>query len=285
MDPHLAGRTARSLEPLHALGYFAPEVEAEVTGLGVRRGRCAYFASRSAPMGRVGGGVVAATFFVFNPSLVAHFIPAAWEAAAPEEVVAARYRGVSAAWQRLLGEQTLASAEVAEAADLARSAAETCPVAGRPLCAAHADLAWPDQPHLVLFHALTLLREHRGDGHVAALVGAGLSGIEALITHTATGRGFTRASAQATRGWSDDEWAGALAALRGRGLMTAEEDLTTEGRDVREAVEHRTDEYGVAPWDALGEAGAQRLAELCRPLLAAVQANGAFPDGVFARGR
>ena len=283
MDPHLAGRTARALEPLHALGYFAPEVEAEVTGLGVRRGRGAYFASRSAPMGRIGGGVVAATFFVFNPSLVAHFIPAAWEVAAPEDVVAARYRGVSAAWQRLLGELVLASAEVAEAADLARSSAEACPVAGRPLCAAHADLAWPGQPHLVLFHALTLLREHRGDGHVAALVGAGLSGIEALITHTATGRGFTRAAAQATRGWSDDEWAGALAALVPRGLMTAEEELTTEGRDLREAVEHRTDQNGVAPWDALGEAGAQRLSELCRPLVASVQENGAFPEGVFGR--
>ena len=113
MDPRLAGRTARLLEPLHALGYFAPEVETEVTGVGVRKGRATYFASRAAPMGRVGAGPVAATFYVFNPSLVAHFIPAAWEAASPEDVVAARYRGVSAAWTRLLGEEALASDEVA----------------------------------------------------------------------------------------------------------------------------------------------------------------------------
>ena len=162
MDPRLAGRAARSFEPLHALGYFAPEVDAEVSGVGVRQGRATYFASRSAPMGRVGAGPVAATFFVFNPSLVAHFIPAAWEAASPEDVVAARYRGVSAAYARLLGDEALASDEVREAADLARAATAGCTVAGRPLYAAHADLDWPDEPHLVLFHALTLLREHRG---------------------------------------------------------------------------------------------------------------------------
>ena len=285
MDPHLSGRTARSLEPLHALGYFAPEVEAEVTALGVRKGRGAYFASRSAPMGRVGAGTVAATFYVFNPTLVAHFVPAVWEAAAPEEVVAARYRGVSAAWRRLLGEETLGSAEVAEAADLARTAAAGCTVAGRPLYAGHADLAWPDEPHLVLFHALTLLREHRGDGHVAALTGAGLSGLESLLSHTATGRGFTRTAAQATRGWSDEEWAAALAGLVDRGLMTPAEELTDAGLALREQVESRTDDHGRAPWDVLGEQGAQRLVELGRPLVATVRANGAFPDGVFARGR
>ncbi len=285
MDAHLAGRTARSLEPLHALGYFAPEVEAAVTGLGVKRGRGAYFASRSAPMGRVGAGTVAATFYVFSPSLVAHFVPEVWEAADPSAVVAARYDGVSCAWRRLLGDDVLASAEVAEAAVLARTAAEACDVAGRPLHAAHADLPWPEDPHLVLFHALTLLREHRGDGHVAALIGAGLSGIEALITHTATGRGFTRQAAQATRGWSDEEWAAALAGLADRGLMTPDERLTDGGERLRTDLETRTDEHGLAPWQALGEAGATRLGELGRPLVRAVQAAGAFPDGVFARRR
>ena len=282
MDPHAAGRTARSLEPLHALGYFAPEVEAEITGLGVRRGMGAYFASRAAAMGRVGPGPVAATFFVFNPSLVAHFVPAVWDAASPVDVVAARYRGVSAAYGRLLGEDTLGSAEVAEAADLARTAAACCSVAGRPLYAAHADLAWPDEPHLVLFHALTLIREHRGDGHVAALVNAGLSGIEALVTHTATGKGFTQPAAQATRRWSDDDWAATVSALADRGLMTADGELTDDGRALRKTVERQTNESGVAPWDALGEPGTQRLAELAGPLVVTALGNGAFPDGVFA---
>ena len=282
MDPRLAGRTARSLEPLHALGYFAPEVEAEVVAAGVRRGRATYFASRAAAMGRVGAGPVAATFYVFNPSLVAHLIPAAWETASPEDVVAARYRGVSAAWARLLGEEVLASDDVREAADLARTATTGCTVAGRPLYAAHADLAWPDEPHLVLFHALTLLREHRGDGHVAALIGADLGGIEALVSHTATGKGFTQPAAQATRAWSDDEWAAAVSRLSERGLTTAEGGLTEEGVAVRRAVERRTEESAFAPWESLGEVGAQRLGELCRPLVSTALANGAFPPGVFA---
>ena len=282
MDPRAAGRTARSLEPLHALGYFAPEVDAEVSGLGVRRGMGSYFASRSAAMGRVGAGPVAATFFVFNPSKVAHFLPAAWEAASPADVVAARFRGVSAAYTRLLGAETLGSPEVREAADLARTAAEGCTVGGRPLYAAHADLPWPEEPHLVLFHALTLIREHRGDGHVAAMVTAGLTGLEGLVSHTATGKGFSQPAAQATRGWSDDEWAGAVAALADRGLMTSDGALTDEGRDFRRGIERQTDESGVAPWAALGESGTQRLAELGAPLVATALGNGAFPDGVFA---
>lgn len=282
MDPHASGRIARSLETLHALGYFAPEVEAELTALGVRRGRATYFASRSAPMGRVGGGTVAATFFVFNPDLVARFIPAAWDAASPEDVLAARYRGVSAAWQRLLGDEVLASPEMVEAAELARTAAAGCTVAGRPLSAAHADIAWPTEPHLALFHALTVVREHRGDGHIAALLSAGLTGIEALITHTATGRGFTVPAAKATRGWSDEQWSQATAALAERGLMTAEGEPTDDGQALRKAIERATNELGAAPWDALGEAGANRLAELCAPWVAQALTNGAFPEGVFA---
>ena len=283
MDPHVAGRTARSLETLHALGYFAPEVEAELTGLGLRKGRMGYFASRSAPMGRVGPGTVAATFYVFNPDLVAHFLPAAWDAADPADVVAGRYRGVSAAWRRLLGDDLLASDPVAEAADLARRAAGGCTTAGRPLSAAHADLAWPEEPHLVLFHALTVIREHRGDGHIAALLTAELSGIEALVSHTATGRGFTEPAAKATRGWSDDEWAAAVGGLADRGLMTADGTLTDRGTALRAEIEGATDELAGAPWDALGEAGAGRLAEIGKPLVRRALGNGAFPDGVFAR--
>ena len=227
MDPHDAGRTARSLETLHALGYFAPEVEAELTGLGLRKGRMGYFASRSAPMGRVGPGTVAATFYVFNPDLVAHFLPAAWDAAEPADVVAARYRGVprpgagsgvSAAWRG----SRRRPARLGRGGGGRRagpSRRRRLHDAGRPLSAAHADLAWPEEPHLVLFHALTVVREHRGDGHIAALLTAELSGIEALVSHTATGRGFTEPAAKATRGWSDEQWAEAEASLADRGYL------------------------------------------------------------------
>ena len=282
MDPHSSGRTARSLETLHALGYFVPEVEEEVTALGVRRGRGAYFASRSAAMGRVGPGPVAATFFVFSPSLVAHFVPACWEAATPEDVIAARYRGVDAAYRRLLGQEVLDSPEMAEAAGLARTAAGACAPEGRALYAAHADLPWPEAPHLALFHALTLVREHRGDGHVATEVSHGLSGLESLVTHTATGTGFTVPAAQATRGYSGEEWDACAADLHRRGLLAADGSLTEQGQALRTSVETATDELGHAPWAALGDEGADRLRTLGRPWVKQMVAGGVFPAGVLA---
>lgn len=282
MDPQLAAKTARTLETLHALCYFVPEVEAEIVGLGVRKGMSAYFAGRSSPMGRVGPGPVAATFFVFNPSLVSHLLPRAWEAADPADVHEARYRGVSKAWTRLLGEETLASAEMAEAAELARTAAAGCTTAGRPLYAAHADLDWPTDPHLVLFHALTLIREHRGDGHVAALLAAGLDGVTALVSHTATGKGFTQIAAQMSRGWSEEQWAAAEKELTSRGVIAADGTLTEAGADLRASVESATDVLAVAPWAALGEEGTARLRELGKPWVMTCLAGGCFPDGVFA---
>jgi len=284
MEPRDFGRIARSLEPLHALGYFSPDVEEALVGAGLRRGRTAYFASRSAAMGRVGPGVVAATFYNFNPALVAKCIPAAWDQITPEDAIAARYRGIAASYQRLLGADVLTSPEVAEAAVLARRASEGCTAPGRPLYAGHADLPWPTESHLVLFHALTLLREHRGDGHIAALLAAGLSGLEALVTHCATGKGFVPAVAQFTRGWSDEQWAAATASLVDRGLLTSQGGLTAAGRDLRREVEAATDAMGAAPWVHLGDNGALRLAELGQPLVVRALENGAFPEGVFSKG-
>lgn len=282
MDATVAGRTARTLETLHALCYFAPEVDAELVELGVRTGRTTYFASRSAPLGAVTPGTVAATFFVFNPALVAKLVPAAWAAAAPSDVVAARFRAVDAAYRRLLGDDALAAPEVAEAAELTRAAVEGADPAGRPLFAAHADLDWPEVPHLALWHGLTLLREYRGDGHIAALLAHGLSGIEALVTHTATGKGFTQPAAQATRAWSDEQWAAAVAGLADRGLMTADGALTTAGEQQRASVEAMTDDLAVAPWSRLGDDGAARLKAIGKPLVMKAIAAGAFPEGVFA---
>ncbi|WP_134766669.1 hypothetical protein [Nocardioides sp. 1609] len=282
MDATAAGRTARTLETLHALCYFAPEVDAELVALGVRTGRATYFASRSAPMGAVGAGTVTATFFVFNPALVARLVPAVWEAASPADVVAARFRGVDAAYRRLLGDEAIAAPEVAEAADLTRAAVAGCDPAGRPLYAAHADLDWPDEPHLALWHGLSLLREYRGDGHVAALLSHGLTGLESLVTHTATGTGFTEPAAKLTRGWSDEQWAGAVSALAGRGLVDDDGALTEAGLAQRASVEAATDQMALAPWATLGEDGRERLGAIGKPLVIRALKAGAFPAGVFA---
>ncbi|MFD8777952.1 hypothetical protein [Streptomyces sp. NPDC059916] len=148
-----------------------------------------YFASRAAALGPVAPDVVIAAFYNISPQAVRATLPAAWRTAPPEEFLAARLAGIDATLRRILGAGVLASEELRRAAELGRRAAESTPayLHGRPLFAAHAALPWPDEPHLVLWHAQTLLREFRGDGHVTALLDAGLSGIEALVTHAAAG--------------------------------------------------------------------------------------------------
>lgn len=276
MDPRVAGRTARLLEPLHSLGYFAPEVEAALVAIGLRAGRMTYFASRAAPMGKVGGGTVTATFYVFNPSLVHHFVPACWDAASPESATAARYRGVSAAYERLLGADTLGSPEVAEAADLARTATEGCEPVGRPLFAGHAGLPWPEEPHLALWHAATLIREHRGDGHIAVLTSEGLSGLEANVLISAEGQ-IPRPVLQPSRDWTDEQWAAAEQRLERSGHLWDGGQLSTQGLDLRTRIEARTDRLAVEPWRHLGGEGSDRLRELARPLARAIVDAGAFP--------
>jgi hypothetical protein len=282
VDPRDSGRLARSLEPLHAFVYFAPESEERCVAAGLKPGRMTYFAARAAPMGAVGAGPVAATFYNFSPTLVARHIPAAWALASPDAVHAARNAAVDAALRRMLGDDVVGSADMAEAAELAGRAARAATFDGRALAAAWGDAAWPDAPHLRLWHALAILREHRGDGHIALLVEAGLSGIEALVSYTASGRGFVQPFARASRGWSEQEWDGAVAALAERGVLDASGALSEDGLALRKRIEDDTNRLGHAPWAALEDAGAARLGEIGGGLVRALVAAGCFPDGVFA---
>nr|WP_035804146.1 hypothetical protein [Kitasatospora mediocidica] len=276
-------RCYNALSPLHSLIYFAPEAEAEFTALGLRAGGMSYLAGRAAAMGAVGAGTVAATFYNFNPSLVARHIPRAWDLAAPGDVLDARLRAADRALRRVLGDGVAADPAVAEAARLALTAAQGCSAAGRPLYAAHADLPTPEEPHLALWHASTLLREHRGDGHLAALAAAELDGLDALITHTASGRGFTADFARTSRGWSESEWDAAGQRLRERGLLDGDGALTEAGTGLRREVEDTTDRLARAPYEHLGEAESVRLTGIARALSATALANGAFPAEVFAQ--
>jgi hypothetical protein len=284
LDPAVVARAHRAVEPLHAHMYFAPEHDETFSALGLRPGRMSYFAGRAAPMGAVGAGVVTATFYNFAPSLVAHMIPRAWTLASPEQVVAARWDVARASLTRLLGEETVASPEMTELAGLLREACAVLTPEGRPLYAGHADLPWPDEPLLQVWHGATLLREHRGDGHVAALLHADLNGLEALITHTATGRGFTLPAAKATRGWSEEEWAAESAALAERGLLD-DDGLTAEGKDLRARVEAETDVLSADPWLLLGAERTARVIELGKGFARQLVAGGAFSPEVFAGGR
>lgn len=278
----LAAKCHRALDPLHSLIYFAPEADEKLSEIGLRPGRMTYFASRSAPMGPVGAAMVTATFYNFNPDLVARHIPRAWGLASPEAILATRLEVADAALRRLLGD-AVDSPEVAEAAELAREAALACTPQGRPLYAAHAELDWPEQPHLVLWHAITLLREYRGDAHIAALTLHGLDGLSALISHCATGRGFTEAAAKATRGWSDEQWSAGVERLRAGGVLNGDGALTEDGVALRERVEAATDAASTAPYDHLGEEKCVRLREIGKTLSRQAVAAGAFPSDIFGK--
>lgn len=278
MDPIVSRKCWKATEPVHAQVYFSPEAQEEYAALGydLKANRAAgYFPSRAAALGAVPASVVQATFFNFSTAAVAFGMDKAWETASPAQLVEARMRGVDRALRRMCGD-ALDSPDVVEAVELARTACEGCTPEGRPLYAGNAALAWPEVPHLQLFHALTLLREFRGDGHIAALVVEGITGLEAAVMHVAQGDAWTRQPLQKTRGYSDQEWDGALARLRERGWVDGAEGFTEQGRAVRQRIEDRTDELALPAWERLGEDGCRRLRELVRPLSKQVVEAGGY---------
>ena len=267
------------LEPYHAVVYFSPQTRQAMEDAGLRGFWRGYFAGRAAPLGRTPAPVVTATFFGFHPSMVERAFPAVWDLVEPADAAAARMRGADATLRDVLGDDCI-SPEVIEAADLARRATEACDPVGRALFAAHLDLPWPDEPHLVLWHAATLLREHRGDTHVAALVAADVDGCQAHVLAAAAGR-TSRPILQASRSWSDEEWDAAADRLAARGLLTRtpgeDDQLTDAGRALVADVEARTDAGSLAPWIHLGADQTERLRTLVAPLSRRLQAEDWFP--------
>jgi hypothetical protein len=260
-------RTAHKyLEPLHAAIYFVPEGGERYETAGVT-GMRAYFASRSAPLGIVPAEVVISTFYNFSPALVRKAIPSCWEKTTPAAVLEARLDVVDLSWQRMLGEAVLKSDEMVEAAGLAREACSAIAgqIEGRPLYAAHASLPWPEPEHLQLWHAVTLLREHRGDGHIAALVLAGLNGLEVSVNYVTYRNASNEELQRSTRGYSEEEWAQGKADLRAKGIFDADNAFTEFGQKKREEIEAQTDAAAAAPYEHLGPERTARLIELVRP--------------------
>lgn len=277
MNPDVARRSYKAMEPIHSMVYFAPEPQEEYAaiGLDVTGNRASgYFPARAAALGAVGPGLVQATFYNFSARSAAAGMAGVWERLRPQDVLAARFRGVDRALRRLCGDLL---DDLDETVALARQACAGAGPDGRPLYAAHAELPWPDEPHLALWHAVTLLREFRGDGHIAVLVEQGVSGLEAAVLHVAVGDSWSRRGLQRTRGYTDQEWDGAVDRLVERGWLTSEATFTAAGRAHRQHVEDRTDVLALPVWEALGEDGAARLRELTQPLTDAVIAHGGFP--------
>ena len=272
MDPELKSLSRKAwgdLESLHVVGYFAPEVTEEYVDLGLHP-QLAYFPARAAAFGEAGSGLAVATFYVFAPWLVEAALPSAWQITTPEKVVAARRTGMSRALAKTLG-----SPDVSEALAIARDVCAALSPQGRPLFAAHAELAWPEDDLVALWHAATLVREHRGDGHVSVLQARGLDPVESTVLG-GLWSGSTR-FLRKTRGWSDDEWDAATDRLRERGWLDAGGELTELGRTERQALEDDTDRLAVDGWAAVGTGRTGRLHELVAPLRRTILASDLLP--------
>jgi hypothetical protein len=271
----LARRAWTLFEPIHAIVYFAPEASKHYKAAGLRGGWMGYFASRSAPMGAVTAGVVTAVFHGFQPAMVARAIPDAWHYSSPEGALKARTAIADSALRRLWSDQ-VESADVAQAASAAIAVAQSLRGGGRPLFTATAALEEPEAAHLKLWHACTLLREHRFDGHVAALTVHGLDGLESLVTAVAAGSGMDPATMRSFRGWTEEEWDQGGERLRSRGILDAAGALTAEGRALRTGVEEMTDRLAGDVWAAMDEPSREHLFEILRPLATLLE----HPDGI-----
>ena len=271
MTDSRARRMWKALEPYHAITYFSPDTRQATDALGLKGGWMSYFACRAAPLGPVGPDLVAAVFYSFHPAMVARALPDAWGYATPAQLLDARLQAVNSAVRRLFP-----GTSFARAAEVARHAAELAPVAGRPMAAANAALEWPDEPQLVLWQATAILRESRGDGHVAALVGVGLSPCQACATVSAAG-GPSKEVFQVNRRWSDEDWAAAEDDLRDRGLLDSAGALTDAGRALRQQVEDTTDTLADQGWRALGDDLTAELHDLVYPLSATLMSAGLIP--------
>jgi hypothetical protein len=271
---HPARRLWAALEPIHGVVYFAPGVRDAGKSIGLRGFWMTYFAFRAAPFGPVGAGAVVATFAGFEPSMVFKALPDAWSRATPEACLAAR-SAVSVDALRSAGVAEDACAEATSA--LAPVAASLDPT-GRALYAANSELALPDDPVAALWQLATTLREHRGDGHVAALLAAGVTGLEALLLQVGAGK-FPAELMRSVRGWSEQDWAAAAKALRSRGVLGEDGRLTAWGREFLDAIEERTDERAwTGGLSALGENGVERVLTTLRPSVQALWQSKILPD-------
>ncbi|MFG3703419.1 hypothetical protein ACGF7U_01585 [Micromonospora sp. NPDC047670] len=259
-------------EPVHAVTYFHPRARTAFEAVGLRGFWRGYFAGRAAPLGPVDAAPVVASFFNFAPHTVARALPAVWRLATPQEALRARLTGAVQALAELTYE--LPESHLVEAADLLEAAAAEVEPAGRVLGAANAALPRGEYPLARLWQAATTLREHRGDGHVGALVAADLDPVETLAWRVAVGMPQLNLLG---RGWSEEQWAAARARLAERGWLTAGGEATERGRARFEAIEDATDAAAARPWRTLGRERADRLRELLEPM--AVAAHSVIPEG------
>jgi hypothetical protein len=272
MDSTIVHDVHMAINLVHRLVYFVPEAAEEYGNLGVT-GQAGYFASRAAPMGAVPAELVLATFYNFSPQAVLPAMAGVWHAASPEALQAARYRVVQRSLERVGA--SLSGEQIAEARALIDPVVAGLDLAGKPLAAGNSAVALPDDALVALWQQVTVVREWRGDVHIALLIANGVGPCDCLVLQVGTGR-FPMRLAQATRRWTEGEWTAASARLAARGWADGDGALTDAGRAAREGIEADTDQLCAPIWNPIGDQGAARLAELIMPIHTAVEAAGTY---------
>jgi hypothetical protein len=269
-----ARRMFELLEPICLVTYFADEPNEELAALGHRTYWDGYFASRAAPLGRVPAQVVHAAFYSFAEGEAARHIPSAWETIPPEASFAAWQRGSAASVRRILGDELADSPGLMRAADLTTTAATSAPTEGRVMYAGWRTLPMPKDPVTRLWHSATMLREHRGDGHVAALVTERIGGTEAHVLSALEMGIHPPESFGRIHHLPKERLTAVMDGLRERGLVDPAGRFTDAGRETKQRIEALTDELAAPPYDALSPAELDELVAALEPITAQMVAAG-----------
>lgn len=260
-------------EPVSLVNFFSPEPNDAMAALGFRGYWDGYFAGRSAPLGRVPAEVVHAAFYSFADGEVARHLPRVWETTTPEAAHAARQQGCVAALRKILGDLAETPGLLRSAELLAR-ASTSAPTEGRVMYAALRSLPVPAEPVARLWHAANMLREHRGDGHIAALLAERIGGTESHVL-SAVDLGIHPAeSFGRIHHLPAARLAEVMTGLRERGLMDVDGQFTAAGRATKDRIEALTDALAEAPYDGLVPRELDELVTLLEPVSRRLVATG-----------
>lgn len=261
----LARRMFELVEPIGVIPYSADEPNEAMFALGFTNYWDTYFAGRAAPLGSsVPADVVHALFYNFAPGEVARHIPKVWSTTTPEAAIAARQAGCVNALRRILGDH-VDSPDFTRAVELLSKAAISAPLEGRPMYAALRTLPLSDEPVARLFHAASLLREHRGDGHIAALMAEGIGGLEAHVL-VAIDMGMPAPKFGRIHHLPPALLTDLVDQMKARGLIEDEATFTPAGRQAKDRIEALTDDLALAPYEVLEPGELDELIAALEPL-------------------
>jgi hypothetical protein len=264
-------------EPIGANVYFAPEAQERYRALGLDY-MTGYFCSRSASMGVLAGMTVASAFGVFNPAIVSAAVEAGWAKTDRETLLRARYEGAVASLRRLIGEPDPKT--LSRAIELLRRGLAVADHAGHPIYSGLLSLPWPDDPMGQLWRCCDMVREHRGDSHIAVWAKALVAPIEIQLMSELQ-MGIPLKTYSATRGWTPQQMEDALDGMRAKGWMSGDV-FSPEGQGLRDRIEADTDAMETPIVEAIG-ADFDEVIDLLRPWASAIVKvgieGGGYPGG------